>query len=118
MFLLFERLSISQSFTKPCAILQLILRGSYSLKCPYTVNESPKYISAQVFGFSFKYTEYLFTSLHIRCPFSGEKACVRENDGEFDFKRPKLLREALDNVSGNGYDHTFLKCHKSNYCAR
>jgi len=49
---------------------------------------------------------------------TGEKASVRENDGEFDFKRPKLLREALDNVSGNGYDHTFLKCHKSNYCAR
>ena len=43
---------------------------------------------------------------------------MRENDGEFDFKRPKLLREALDNVGGNGYDHTFLKCHKSNYCAR
>ena len=49
---------------------------------------------------------------------SGEKINVGENDGEFDFRKPKVLGEALSKLSGSGFDHTFVKCHKSSHCAR
>ena len=35
-----------------------------------------------------------------------------------DFRKPKLLGDALGKVTGGGFDHTFCKCHKSTFCAR
>ena len=55
----------------------------------------------------------------INCAFlPGEKVSVGDNNGEFDFRQPRLLGEALSKCTGKGFDHTFCKNHESNFCAR
>lgn len=67
---------------------------------------------------SFAYISRCFKSFQSSFSFIGDKVRVDKNNGEFDFREPKQLGDALSKLSGSGFDHTFCRAHHSTYCAR